>query len=223
MQKGEAVSRILLVDDHPIVRQGIVQLVEQAEDLTVADEAENSPEALHKLERALFDLVVVDVSLESSNGIELVKAIRARGIRIPVLVLSMHDEDLYAQRALRAGANGYIMKAEKSATLLQAMRTVIHGDTYVSAAIAEKIEQARLNHSRKRGAAGSVDTLSDRELEIFESIGHGMSVKEVALKLHISAKTVETHRAHIRDKLNIENSNDLVRSAALWVAQESSQ
>lgn len=222
MKQAGVLSRVLLVDDHPVVRQGIVLLVEHEPDLTVADEAGSSPEALHKLERALFDLVVVDVSLESSNGIELIKAIRARGIRVPILVLSMHDEELYAQRALRAGANGYIMKAEKSSTLLQAMRTVIGGGTHVSADIAEKIEQARLNNGGKHQADGSVESLSDRELEVYESIGHGMSTKEIACKMNISAKTVETHRAHIREKLNIESNNDFVRSAALWVAQGSS-
>lgn len=209
--------RILLVDDHPIVRQGLATFLNQEADLSVAGEAESAPEAVHKLEREPFDLAVIDVSLQSSNGIELVKTIRARGIGVPVLVLSMHDEALYAERAVRAGANGYVMKSAPSETILRAMRAVIRGDLFVSDEIAGKLLRKCMHPVDDESKAGEIATLSDRELEVLELIGLGNSVKDIAEKLHIGTKTVETHRSHIRQKLGLTNGSAVIRRAVLWV------
>lgn len=208
--------RILIVDDHPIVRQGIRALLEQQPDLVVCAEAESAGEALQALQKHKPDLVIVDISLKGHDGIELTKWIRGQDKNLPVLILSMHDENLYAERALRAGANGYLMKAEVGDNIIAAVRKVISGEIYLS----EKMRQTFLHEITGRGLPpeqSPLDVLSDRELEVFRLIGQGHSTREIAKMLHLSIKTIETYRAHIKEKLGITTASQLVRTAIRWV------
>ncbi len=208
-------TRILVVDDHPVVRQGIAKLIEEEPDLTVCGQAEDVREALALLADSKPDMAIVDISLKRSSGLELVKETKARFPELPVLVLSMHDESLFAARALRAGAAGYIMKREASGTLLDAIRQVLGGEIYVSDSIASRILHG-FAHGRARGAASPMELLSDRELEVFQLIGDGMSTRQVAEALYLSVKTIETHREHIKEKLGLKNANELLRHAVHW-------
>ncbi len=210
-------KRVLIVDDHPIVRHGLQQMLTQEDDLMVCGEAGSANEALEKIGELGPDVVIVDISLETSNGIELTKSIRSTNQELPVLVLSMHDETLYAERALRAGANGYVMKQEAAETVVKAVRTVLHGELYVSETIASRMLRDFLNGKRGRGGRYGIDNLSDRELEIFELVGRGKAAREIAEMLHLSVKTVETHRGHIRHKLKLRNASELMRHAVNWV------
>lgn len=211
-------KKVLLVDDHPIVRNGLAQLISQEPDLAVCGGAGSAGEAMAAIGRDEPDLVVVDISLKSANGIELTKAIRTRRPSLPVLVLSMHDEALYAERALRAGANGYVMKAESPETVLHAIREVLSGDLYVSEKIASRMLRGFLHGGPKKRERRGVTSLSDRELEIFEMIGNGICTRDIATQLNISIKTVETHRAHIKCKLGLTNATELMRYAISWVS-----
>jgi len=216
--------RIVLVDDHPILRGGLAQLIGDDPTLEVCGEAASVKEATALLEKVHPDLALVDIFLEGSNGIELTKIIRRRWPRVRVLILSMHDETVYARRALRAGALGYVMKQEVSKTILEAIHTVVEGERYVSENIARALENEGLE--TKAGAAGPgqfVDVLSDRELEVFEHFGRGMSRSAIAEMLNVSVKTVEAHRQHIREKLEIKDSTDFMRRAMLWVEVERPQ
>lgn len=208
------ITRILVVDDHPIMRDGITQVINQEADLTVCAQAANAQEALRAVKTLAPDLAIIDISLaaEQINGLDLIKDIKSRWSRFPMLVLSMHDESFYAERVLRAGARGYITKQEPAEKLLTAIRTVLSGKIYVSDKMAEKI----LN----RFAAASsdidslpVESLSDRELEVFHLIGQGLKPGAIAEKLHLSVKTVESYYARIKQKLNLENANELLRYA----------
>jgi len=207
--------RIFIVDDHPIVRQGLEQLINNEPDLLVSGQGEEAYESLRAIRQNQPALVLVDVSLKDSDGIELLKELRAQDPSLLVLVLSMHDESLYAERALRAGARGYIMKQEAPQKLLEAIRKVLTGQVYLSDAMGANMLQ-RMVGGRKSGKAGSelpMDRLTDRELEIFRMIGAGRSVKEIADSLFISAKTVEAHREHIKEKLGVKSSAELLRFA----------
>ncbi len=207
---------ILVVDDHPLFRKGVIQMLEQEPDLEVRAEAESSPGALEAMRTTPVDLAIVDIGLHgSTNGIELTKSIKAEHPHIPVLVLSMHDEALYAARALRAGARGYLMKREALDSVILAVRTVLDGDIYVS-----PIMQKRMlaEHIGDGGTARApVERLTDRELEVLQLIGEGTEVRDIALKLHISAKTVEAHRSHIKEKLDLRNAREVARFATTWV------
>jgi DNA-binding NarL/FixJ family response regulator len=200
------------VDDHPIVRRGLAQLIDNESDLTVVGQGEDAYQSLRAIRETLPDLVLVDVSLKDSDGIELLKEIKAQWPDLPVLVLSMHDESLYAERALRAGAGGYIMKQEAPQVLLAAMRTVLSGQVYVSGKMSATLLHRMVGGKKKDGAL-PMDRLTDRELEIFRMIGAGHSVKEIADKLFLSVKTVEAHREHIKEKLSIKSSAELLRFA----------
>ncbi|MCS6770675.1 MAG: response regulator transcription factor [Kiritimatiellae bacterium] len=216
-ESGTAKKRILIVDDHPIVRQGIRALLEQQPDLVVCAEAESAGEALQALLKHKPDLVIVDISLKGHDGIELTKWVRAQDKRLPVLVLSMHDENLYAERALRAGAQGYLMKVEVGEKIVEAVRKVLAGEIYLN----EKLGQSLLHEMTVRGAVSPEESpirlLSDRELEVFRLIGQGHSTREIAQMLHLSVKTIETYRAHIKEKLGLSTAAQLVRSAIRWV------
>lgn len=212
--------RVLIVDDHPIVRHGLRQVLNQDDDLVVCGEAGNAAEALEKIAELKPDVVIVDISLETSNGIELTKSIRSTDQELPVLMLSMHDESLYAERALRAGANGYVMKQEAAETVVKAVRTVVQGDLYVSDAIASRMLRDFLDGKRGRHGRFGIQNLSDRELEIFELIGRGKPAREIADMLHLSVKTVETHRGHIKRKLKLRNAAELMQHAVNWVQIE---
>jgi DNA-binding NarL/FixJ family response regulator len=211
-EAGGGKKKIFLVDDHPIVRRGLAQLIDNEPDLTVVGQGEDAYQSLRAIRDALPDLVLVDVSLKDSDGIELLKEIKAQWPDLPVLVLSMHDESLYAERALRAGAGGYIMKQEAPQVLLTAMRTVMSGQVYVSGKMSATLLHRMVGGKRKDGAL-PMDRLTDRELEIFRMIGAGNSIKEIADKLFLSVKTVEAHREHIKEKLNIKSSAELLRFA----------
>jgi DNA-binding NarL/FixJ family response regulator len=214
-----AKSRVFVVDDHPIVRQGLALMINREADLMVCGEAEEAQAALAVFEELKPDVLVVDISLPGPDGIDLVKAIRARNTRVPVLVLSMHDESIYAERALRAGANGYIMKQEATERVLIAIRRILKGEVYLSDSAA-----SRMVNQYVRKAAGAspspVSVLSDRELEVFRLIGQGHGTREIADTLHLSVKTVETYQTHIKDKLSLRNARELVQHAIEWNLSE---
>lgn len=212
-------KRILIVDDHPIVRQGLRWLIEQEADLEVSAEAGNAAEALDHLAKSKPDLMLVDISMKGPDGLELTKSVRSLQPELPILIVSMHDETLYAERVLRAGANGYIMKEEVAQNMVDAIHKVLAGDIYISDRMRQRI---------LRGVAGqrhspnvfSVERLSDRELEVFRLIGQGRSTRQIAEELHLSVKTIETYRAHIKDKLSLSNATELVRQAVQWHTQQ---
>lgn len=210
--------RVLIVDDHPIVRQGIAQLINQEPDLTTCCEAGSAQEALDLMTKDTPDILLVDISLDGVSGIELVKMLKSRHPKTPALVISMHDESLYAERALRAGARGYIMKQEATEKVLTAIRQVLQGNIYLSERMQGKILQRVL--SGDDSGLSPIDLLSDRELEVFRLIGHGFATSDIARELNRSVKTVETHRAHLKDKLNLKNAAELTRYAVQWIEQE---
>jgi DNA-binding NarL/FixJ family response regulator len=212
-------KRVLIVDDHPIVRQGLGQMLRQEPELDVCGEAEDVLTAIEALEATHPDLVIVDVSLKGGSGIALVKRIRTGHAKLPILVLSMHDEALYAERALRSGANGYIMKQESPEKVLAAIRRVLMGDIYLSERTASYMVHKYIG-VEPRDKGSSLGQLSDRELEIFQMIGHGQTTRQIAGKLHVSIKTVESHRARIKGKMKLKNAADLMQHAIKWVQSE---
>ncbi|MFP4362929.1 MAG: response regulator transcription factor [Spirochaetia bacterium] len=206
--------KVVLVDDHPIVRQGLAQLIDSEEDLQIVGEAQDRSSALDVIHEKQPDIALVDLTLKNSNGIELIKDLKSIKPDLPVLVLSLHDENVYAERVIRAGAKGFIMKAEATETLLDAIRTVLRGGVYLSS----KMKEAVLSHAfapqdRKRGP---LDALSDREFEVFQYIGDGKDTKEIAEGLFLSTKTVETYKSHIRSKLGLKNTTELIQYAVKW-------
>lgn len=211
--------RIVLVDDHPIVRDGLKQMIEQDPGLQVCGEAGSADEALVVVDAQHPDLIVVDVFLEGINGIELTKMLCERDPSACVLVLSMHDETLYAERAVRAGAKGYVMKQEASRTILDAIHTVMRGGIYVSDAIRASLDDIG-NAEGLLDLPTIPDRISTRELGIFEAIGEGLNRNQIADTLGISIKTVETHRANIKYKLNIGTATALAVNAKAWVRQK---
>lgn len=210
---------ILIVDDHPVVRHGIAQIINAESDLTVCGEAESAPSALEAMRKLKPDLALVDISLQGTNGIELIKLMRAEQPRLPILMLSMHDESLYALRALRAGARGYVMKGEAMEHVLSAIRKVLAGDIYVSPRFSERLVFKAIQ-SLDGGMGSPVDKLSDRELEVLQLLGKGYGTREIANELHLSIKTIETHRAHIKEKLGFKDAGEMVRFAIDWVTKE---
>ena len=205
--------KIFIVDDHPIVRQGLAQLIDSEPDLAVVGQGEDAYGSLRAIKAAKPDLCLVDVSLKDSDGIELLKELKSHEPDLPVLILSMHDESLYAERALRAGAKGYIMKQEAPQVLLAAIRKVLGGQVYVSDKMSATLLQRMVSGKAAAKGALPLDRLTDRELEIFRLIGAGNSVREIAEKLFLSVKTVEAHREHIKEKLNVKSSAELLRYA----------
>lgn len=208
-------KRVLVVDDHPMTRHGVASLLRQQPGLQVCGEVDSARAALAAVRAEPPDLVVVDLSLGERSGLELIKDLHALHPEIPVLVFSMHYESLYAERALRAGARGYLMKSEGAAPLIAAVRAVLQGKVYLSEAMRD-----RAVHRFSRGAAQSprenASLLSDRELEIFELIGRAQSTRQIARRLRVSVSTVETHRSHIKEKLGLNNATELVHAAASW-------
>ncbi len=211
--------RIFLVDDHPVTREGVRVLIDQEPDLVVCGQADSAPAALQLIQRLKPDLAVVDITLKTTSGIELMKNVKALLPDLPVLIMSMHDESLYAERALRAGAKGYVMKHEASDRILTAIRSVIAGDLYLSEKMKEKMLH-RLVRSRKNEVVFTIDTLSDREMEVFQLIGNGFGTRQIAEKLNLSVKTIDSYREHLKLKLRLEKGSDLVRHAIQWVRSE---
>jgi DNA-binding NarL/FixJ family response regulator len=209
--------KVLIVDDHPIVRRGLADLIAGRADLEVCGEADGVAEGLRQVEAAQPDLVLVDLTLRGGHGLELIEAIAARHPQVKALVSSMHDESLFAERALRAGASGYISKQEPPERLIEALRQVLRGEIYLSPRMA-----SRLLHRVTSGEPldkTPVESLSDRELEVFQMIGQGQTTKQIAQTLNLSHKTVEAHREKIKAKLNLKNSSELSRHATLWVLE----
>lgn len=213
-------SCVYLVDDHPIVRQGLIKLIEQEAALEVCGEAGSVREALGEIQKLGPDIVLVDLSLEDSNGLELIKTIDDLGLKIPMLVLSMHDESLYAEHALKSGASGYVMKQAASNTLIQAIEKVLDGEIYVSKTMSSQMLKRAFRGEGEKQRSGT-DALSLRELEVFELIGRGNSTREIAEQLNLSVKTIETYRAHIKDKLQLRSGTELMQKAIHWVENES--
>lgn len=213
------IYRIFLVDDHPIIRRGYTALIDSEPDLEICGEASSGPEAIAKFEAAAPDLAIIDISLNGFNGIELIKHLKTLFPNVLFLVVSMHDESLYAERALGAGAMGYLMKSEADISVVSAIRSVLQGHIYLSEAMKDRI----LMHSvvgRGGDGASSMERLSDRELEVFEAIGRGLSTAEIATQLLISIKTVEAHRQRIKRKLGIDSSVELMRRAVHWISTQ---
>jgi len=207
--------KIFLVDDHPLVRDGLANLIHQQSDLVVCGQADDAVEALSKIGAIKPDLVVVDIHLPGSSGIELIKSIKNSYPDILTIALSMYDEKLYAERVIRAGARGYVMKRETSNRMLAAIREVLEGKLGVSEDVAA-LFMAKFVGGRSPVSGSSIELLSDRELEIFRMIGQGLDTRNVADTLHISIKTVQAYCARIKDKLNLANATELLREATLW-------
>jgi DNA-binding NarL/FixJ family response regulator len=213
--KGKNRIRILLVDDHPLVRERLAEIINREADLMVCGEAEDRSEALEVVKARRPGLVIVDLKLKNSDGLELIKDIHSRWPSLKMLVVSMHDESLYAERVLRAGALGYITKQEATRKILVAIRRILAGDLYLNERIATQIIR-RLTIPASAAAATPAEMLADRELQVFELTGRGLNIGEIASRLHISAKTVETYRARIREKLKLRDGSELLQLAICW-------
>jgi len=210
---------ILIVDDHPIFRHGLAQLINQEHDLEVCGEAEDYHSALTCVERLAPDLVIVDITLKNMSGIDLIKDLHRYYRTLPMLVISMHEESLYAERSLRAGARGYIMKQEASESLIDAIRQVLQGRIYASRDVTDRL-LTRFVEGQHSTLESPVHALTDRELEVFRLIGEGLGLSEIADRLNLSAKTIGTYRERIKDKLGIKNATELLRYAMKWVEED---
>jgi len=213
-------KKIMIVDDHPIMRAGIAQIIEQQTDLTVSTEVNSAREALNKLKEDIPDMAIIDLSLKEISGIELIKEIRVKYGNIPILVLSMHSETIYAERVLRAGAKGYIMKHEPSEKLLKAIRKVLKGKTYLSEAMSEIMLDRMSGTVSPDSDKNLTDNLSDRELEVFKFIGEGFKPHQIAEKLFLSVKTIETYYARLKQKFNIKTASELRKIAISWYQKQ---
>lgn len=216
MKVAAKCARIMIVDDHPVVRQGIAFMINQLKDMEVVFQAEDAGGALAILERETPDLVLLDISLRKGSGLDLITALRKRVPELRILVMSMHDERLYAPRALQCGANGYVMKEVPAETVIEAVRHVLEGGTYLCPSLKSKIVADAVNRPQ-RGSVDPMDSLTNRELEIVRLIGAAYSTEKIARFLGISAKTVEAHRLHIKEKLGTATMTELVRYAVQWV------
>lgn len=215
MAKKRQKKQILVVDDHPMMRQGLAQLINHEPDLWVSAEADSAGQALQRAKEGRLDMALVDISLPDRSGLELIKDLQTYYPELPVLVVSMHDESLYAERVLRAGGRGYVMKQEGGKLLMQAIRQVLSGRIYVSEKMSAKILEIFSGH-RAEAADSPTEMLTDREFEVFQLVGQGSGTREIAEHLHLSIKTVEVHRANIRQKLKLKSGADVIRYAIRW-------
>jgi len=206
----------LVVDDHPVFRQGLVALIRSDDRYEVCAEAGTAAETLAALEHAVPDIALIDISLVGQNGLDLVKTLKAAHPEILVLIISMHDEVIYAERALKAGARGYVMKQEAASVMLDAIKTVLSGKIYVSATMRDRLLETMFS-ARDESESPSVERLSDRELEVLDLMGQGYGAAEIAKMLNLSVKTVNAYRDHIKEKLHIDGAGDLRRFAVKWV------
>jgi len=209
-------KRVLIVDDHPILRKGLSMMINQEPDLVVCGEAEDAHKAMELIERVKPDMVIVDISLPGVDGVELLKNIRTRFGDLPALVVSMHDESLFAERALRAGARGYIMKQEALDDVLTAIRRVLNGEIFVSSKITTRMLEKLVEADVRKGNS-PLDLLSDRELTVLRLIGQGLGTRQIADNLHLSVKTIESYRMHLKEKLKLTSGTDLLKYAIQWV------
>jgi DNA-binding NarL/FixJ family response regulator len=207
--------RVLLVDDHPIVRQGLALLIDREPDLCVCGEGDSAHTAFHAIKTLRPDLVVLDISLSGPDGLDVLKEIRTKTENLPILILSMHDESIYAERAMRAGANGYIMKQEATERVLVAIRRILQGDVYLSDRLTNTMLQQYV-HGASTAKKSPLVNLTDRELEVFRLIGEGHPTRQIADELHLSVKTIESYQAHIKEKLALRNARELVQHAIEW-------
>ena len=207
-------TRILIVDDHPLVRSGFAQLIGDCPDLEVCGEAADMAEALRQVDSGKPDLAIIDLSLAGGSGLDLIERIKARNNKILMLVASMHEETLYAERVLAAGARGYINKQEAQDRIIHAIRQVLNGKVYLSQRMTERMLGGMVD---KSGSKRDIDSLSNRELQVFEMIGEGSSSNQMAEQLHLSVKTIETHQAHIKKKLGLNSAHELTHRAIRWV------
>jgi DNA-binding NarL/FixJ family response regulator len=218
---GSRKARIVLVEDHPVTREGFAQLLNFEDDLQVCGQAATAAEALHVVARVKPNLLIADISLVGPSGLELIKDLAGRYPALAVLVLSTHDETVYAERALRAGARGYIMKSEPTERILAAIRQVLNGKLYLSERMHERLV-GRLARGPSAAADSEAELLSDRELEVFQLMGQGQSTAQIAAALKLSPSTIATHRTHIQEKLNLKNLTELMRRAVQWVERQGS-
>jgi DNA-binding NarL/FixJ family response regulator len=212
--------RVLLIDDHPFMRAGLAQLINAQSDLMVCGEAGNPSEAFRSLAKVKPALVLSDLTMPGRSGLEFIKDLKAAEPDLAVLVVSMHDEVVFAERALRAGARGYIMKEAGGENLLAAIRQVLRGEVYVSPRMSSRILND-LSARRPRGSTSPIERLTDREFEVFQLIGQGKSTRDIAEQLHLSSKTVDVHRSHIKEKLELKDATALIRHAVRWVETQS--
>ncbi|SRR5579862_981723 len=210
--------RVVVVDDHPMLRERLAHLINKEEDMTICGEADNIQQAMEIIQQTNPDIAIVDITLHGSSGLELIKNLKAAGCGVPVLVLSMHDESLYAQRALRAGARGYVTKHQASETVMIAIRRVLQGEVYLSEHLTSRILKT-LVETGSKVEGPVVDRLTDRELEVFQLIGHGRATREIAETLHLGIKTVDTYRERIKQKLHLQNAAELHHRAMQWVTK----
>ncbi len=218
-KKNETKTQILLVDDHPVVRDGLTTIINHQRDLNVCGGADDAHQALKAISELKPDIVVVDISLKNSDGIELTKSIKAKYPKLRVLVLSVHDESIYAERALRAGARAYLMKEVVSENIVKAIRSVLKGEIYVSDTISKKFLH-KIAGDKAATTKTPIENLSDREFEIFRLIGVGYKASQMAKRLHLSVKTIETYRGRLKEKLNITDASKLLRYAIKWVSSD---
>ena len=212
-------TRILLVDDHPLLRRGMRALLEQHARYEVCAEADSAPVAMELARKWKPDVTIVDISLKSTNGIELTKGLKVESPNMPVLVVSMHDEELYAERALRAGAVGYLMKQEAGDKIIIALDRILQGEIYVSDRLKEKMLHRLVNH-RTDKVVSPIDTLSDREMEVLQLLGNGFGTRAIASQLKLSVKTIDSYREHLKLKLGLKSGADLVRYAIQWMKSQ---
>ncbi|MFO7850751.1 MAG: response regulator transcription factor [Spirochaetia bacterium] len=211
--------RIVIIDDHPIVRQGFAQLINRESDLETVGEAEDSTSASRVIEELNPDMALVDLSLKDSNGLELIKSLSVSHKNLKMLVISLHDENVYAERALRAGAKGYIMKSEATNNVMTAIRKVLGGDIYLSKKMHSRVIEQYADGGKKSGDA--LDVLSDREFEVFQLIGKGVQTSKMAEQLNLSVKTIETYKSNIKTKLGLESGTELMQRAVEWELSQS--
>ena len=214
-------KRIFVVDDHPLIREGLAAQLANQPNLQLCGEAEDVAEAMSRIAASKPDLVIVDISLKNGNGVDLVKRLKAKDPSLVMLVWSMHPESLYAERALRAGARGYVSKSKSASQIIEAVLTVLDGRTYLSPEMSEKLLGRVIGGGQKAIEASGVETLTDRELETFEHLGQGLTTQQIASKMHVSRKTVETYRARIKEKLGLANAVELVQHSVQWVLSKS--
>lgn len=213
-------KKVLIVDDHPIFREGLADLINRQEDMEVCGMAKDVPHTLKALEKLRPDVVTVDISLQDVSGLELMKDIRVRFPDLPMLALSMHQESFYAERAIRAGAKGYITKQEASKKVIAAIRKVLEGRLYLSDRMKEELLYSMIGDNGHDAASSPIDRLTDRELEVFQMIGQGKGTTQIAEQLCLSAKTIETYRSRIKEKLSLKSGSELMRCAFQWASSQ---